>query len=476
MSRLQLLSSIALVAGLTACGEVKPTIIDAPAGDIDAAVAIDATDVDAPPNAVTLTVVRGGNAIGTVTSDPAGIACGASCAASYPPGTLVTLTATPGAGAGFTGWGGACAGTLTTCSVQLGSMAAAVNANFDVLRHHVTVTTAGNGTGAVRAAAVGIDCPGTCMATVDHGTMVTFTAAPQAGSTFLGWSGACTGTGACAVTVDDDVQLSAAFGQSQSLIVTKSGSGTGGVTSAPAGINCGGDCVEVYPPGTVVTLTATPAADSVFAGWTGACTNASGTCVVTVNAATTVNAIFNLRQFTLTVTKTGTGTGTVTAVDGTINCGAVCTHDYSAGAMVTLVPNGGMDTVFAGWSGDCTNATGPCQVTMSAARSVTARFDPSPTIVLTLSVYGSGSVTAGPGPITGPTTCTSTDPNTTTCTLTYNRSATQLVTLRTSHPNGFQLIELQNCTPVDATTCSVPLTGSRTVSAYFCPTIGPCPL
>src|SRR5262249_55840236 len=154
----------------------------------------------------------------------------------------------------------------------------------------------------------------------------------------------------CTVTADDDVQLSAAFGQSQSLIVTKSGTGSGGVTSAPAGINCGSDCVEIYPPGTVVTLTATPAGDSVFAGWTGACTNTSGTCTVTVNAATTVNAIFNLRQFTLTVARAGTGTGTVTSVMPGINCGTDCTETYDSGAMVTLVANGGMDTVFGGWT------------------------------------------------------------------------------------------------------------------------------
>jgi hypothetical protein len=53
------------------------------------------------------------------------------------------------------------------------------------------------------------------------------------------------------------------------LTVTKSGMGTGTVTSSPAGIDCGGDCSEGYPLGTNVTLTATPNADSTFAGWGG---------------------------------------------------------------------------------------------------------------------------------------------------------------------------------------------------------------
>ena len=61
------------------------------------------------------------------------------------------------------------------------------------------------------------------------------------------------------------------------LAVTKQGSGSGTVTSSPAGILCGAACLASYVHGTVVTLTATPAAGSVFAGWTGACTG-TGAC------------------------------------------------------------------------------------------------------------------------------------------------------------------------------------------------------
>jgi hypothetical protein len=77
------------------------------------------------------------------------------------------------------------------------------------------------------------------------------------------------------------------------LTVTKGGTGSGTVTSSPAGIDCGVDCSEAYAGGTVVTLTATPAAGSAFVGWSGACTG-MGACMVTLTADTAVTATFNL--------------------------------------------------------------------------------------------------------------------------------------------------------------------------------------
>jgi hypothetical protein len=78
------------------------------------------------------------------------------------------------------------------------------------------------------------------------------------------------------------------------LTLTKAGSGSGTVSSNPAGVSCGSDCSEDYTAGTVVSLTATPAADSVFAGWSGACSG-TGACMVTVNADSAVTASFTKR-------------------------------------------------------------------------------------------------------------------------------------------------------------------------------------
>jgi hypothetical protein len=67
----------------------------------------------------TLTVILAGNGTGTVTSSPAGINCGNTCAVSFPPNTEVTLTATPTFPFNaFGGWGGACSGT-GACTITM---------------------------------------------------------------------------------------------------------------------------------------------------------------------------------------------------------------------------------------------------------------------------------------------------------------------------------------------------------------------
>ncbi len=77
------------------------------------------------------------------------------------------------------------------------------------------------------------------------------------------------------------------------LTVIKAGTGSGTVTSSPTGINCGSTCRTTVNSGTSVTLTATPTSGSSFAGWNGDCTG-TGTCALSINAATNVTATFNI--------------------------------------------------------------------------------------------------------------------------------------------------------------------------------------
>jgi hypothetical protein len=85
--------------------------------------------------------------------------------------------------------------------------------------------------------------------------------------------------------------VTAMFVSKPLLTVTTSGTGT--VTSNPAGINCPADCSEHYDTGTV-TLTANPGADSTFAGWTGCdVVEADGSCTMTMNGDRSVTATFD---------------------------------------------------------------------------------------------------------------------------------------------------------------------------------------
>ena len=166
-----------------------------------------------------------------------------------------------------------------------------------------TTTSSGTGNGTVTSSPAGINCGSTCSALFNSGTSVTLTPAPASGSIFAGWSGAGCSTGVVSMTVartctatfnPQPVQTPTTY----ILSVAKSGTGTGTVTSTPAGINCGGVCSSAYTNGTTVTLKATAAAGSIFKGWSGSgC--ASG--VTTMNASKNCTATFQSTTFQLAV-------------------------------------------------------------------------------------------------------------------------------------------------------------------------------
>jgi uncharacterized repeat protein (TIGR02543 family) len=231
-----------------------------------------------------------------------GIDCPGTCIRTDPVnGFYETLTETPAAGQVFRGWGGgSCSsrGTSPTCTFLVGADAPSyvhVSAEFSggPPLPTVTLTKAGDGSGSVTSVPAGIDCGATCFASFEPGTAVTLTAAADAGSTFTGWSGDCTGTtDPCTVTVDVSKSVTATFAALPKITVSDGGSGSGTVTSSPAGIDCGTTCAASFTAGTQVTLTAQAAANSLFLNWTGACTGTTATCTITASGATTAAATF----------------------------------------------------------------------------------------------------------------------------------------------------------------------------------------
>ncbi len=186
------------------------------------------------------------------------------------------------------------------------------------------------------------------------------------------------------------------------LSVTRAGSGSGSVSSAPSGISCGNDCSAAFPVDRTVSLSATAQAGSSFVGWSGACAGTSPHCFLTGGQAANAIATFSAPQQTLTVTKSGTGAGTVTSTPGGINCGATCQANFDHGLEVTLTAEASAGSSFTGWSGSGCSGTGTRTVSMTQARSVTAGFQ-STAQQAQLTVHrkgnGEGTVTSAPSGI-----------------------------------------------------------------------------
>lgn len=404
-----------------------------------------------------VTEAAGSGTIQVVASSAQGIVCGSGNGACYPFGTTVTLQASAGFGVEFMGWDGACSGTSSTCQVVM-SGDKRVSAGFGKpggLALGLTV----KGSGSVTSAPSGIACPGTCSANFASGSSVKLTAVPSAGGTFIGWGGACAGAGAtCTVTLDTFKTVSATFQTSNAVLgVSLEGSGAGTVNSTNADLACEQNCSKSYPIGTRVTLVATPASGSAFAGWTGACTGVSN-CVVSMDAAKAVTATFAATSHRLTVTKGGTGNGTVLGLG--ISCGASCTSNYFVGASVTLSVAADSNSLFAGWTGACSGTASTCTVTMDAARTVTANFTAT-AFGLTVSKAGTGS-----GSVTGVGIACGTS-----CTTTTKVGAS--VTLTATPETGSTFAGWGGACSGTTLACTITMDAAKSVTATFTSTMLP---
>jgi hypothetical protein len=151
------------------------------------------------------------------------------------------------------------------------------------------------------------------------------------------------------------------------LTVSVSGGGRGIVSSSPAGINCGIDCVQDYAIGTNVTMTATPAAGSAFSDWGGSCSG-NGVCHIIINGNKSVAADFRLQAIV-----DNAAAGVQDAAGGRTFSGSWCTSKatgaygpsslYSCGGIADIyrftpnVPSTGTYDVYVRWTANANRST-----------------------------------------------------------------------------------------------------------------------
>ena len=279
------------------------------------------------------------------------------------------------------------------------------------LNDTLTVGLLGNG----RVIGNNIDCGMDCTETYLKDSIVTLIAVPEIESRFIAWMGDCSGNEqSTTVTMNAAMNCVAVFEQEQTfeqaqaesaklpssdalLKLIKVGAGNGHVSTTLSGIDCGVDCDENYPNGSVVTLTATPEIDSRFIGWGGDCRGTSNPITVTIREAVICATLFDtIPQQTLTINQAGSGMGTVTAsvgLENGINCGTDCIENYYEGDTITLTAIPKPDALFVGWAEpNCADS-----LIITANINCTAIFEQLPHYTVTLNTIGKGSIinTAG---------------------------------------------------------------------------------
>jgi hypothetical protein len=365
---------------------------------------------------------------GTVTCD------GGPCGATYPYGTTVHLTATPGTLRPFLGWDGCDAATGPACTVTL-TRDTTVVAHFGARPGvGLRILKAGDGDGTLTAD--GRTCAPDCR--FQAGDAVTVTAAYDHASTTLAWSDAGCSGDVCTLTVTRDTTLTGTFALKRFALSVKA-DGHGAVT-------CGsGPCAGTYAYGSDVVLRAADGAGG-FRSWEG-CDTASGrTCRVHVTSDRAVTAHF---ADEVTLTARGAGHLIVRASDGGAarDCSGGCTFPWNTAVTVSA---SGYDAALydVAWSQPGCQASA-CRLQLTDDTDITASLVRTH-YRLAVSPGAGGGVSCGDSPCAGDY-------------LPGTDVELQAVADAGSEFAGWT----GGCEPADAATCTVHMDADHAVAAQF---------
>ncbi len=270
-------------------------------------------------------------------------------APTYSHGTTVTLEAVPDYGYRFSGWSGDVpngAAHTNPIEVVLESTRT-LTAHFTLQQYPLTVLAEH---GSVSAQ------PNQPL--YAHGALVTLQATPVEGYHFTGWTGDSVSTdNPLQITMNSTQTLTAQFEINTYPLTLEAENGA--VTALPD--------LPLYPHGSLVTLEATPAPGYHFTGWSGDATGTVNPLQITMNSAMSITAHFSINEYVLTVNATN---GSVTKVPD------APFYTYGAQVILTALPETGY--TFTGWTGDVPSGqetANPLEITMDAAKSLTAQFE-----------------------------------------------------------------------------------------------------
>jgi len=363
-------------------------------------------------------------------------------------------------------------------------------------------SSVGAGNGSVSSKPKGIKCGATCdeaVAAMYKNTPVELSAKPSTGSTFVEWTGACSGSSpTCTVPMSEDESVGAVFGgtskefsPAEALTVSK-GESTGKGTVKGPGLGCEAECTSTVvlfqgpitepkaKPGKTVVLKQAPAFGSAFSGWSGCDSEPEGNCQVAMETAREVTAEYEaLPNKVLTVNKEySKGNGSVSSKPKGIKCGTACTQavaNMPEGAAVELTAKPSSGTFVKWEGGDCEGSTNPvCTVTMNEDETTTAVFsDPSKALsfatTLTLEKDGSGLGTVKAAGLGCEFLCSSTS-------VVYQGPVTlpkpkpgKVVVLKAVSAPGSKAVEWSGCSSIDGEgNCVVEIgEANATVKATF---------
>ncbi len=338
-----------------------------------------------------------------------------------------------------------------------GNKKAAYNAVLNALNNAATmysgsgtdvtlaVTRTGNGT--VTSSAGGISCGSTCSATFALGTVVTLTAATSGGSTFGGWSGACSGSSTtCAVTMSAARAVTATFTGGATAVSVNAGGAATGDFVADANFS-GGSTYSTSSAIDTSQITGTVPPQAVLQ------TERYGEFTYTIpgfpsGSGATVTLYFAESYWTAAGQRTFNvavnGATVLTAFDIFASAGGA-NRAIARSFETTTSPSGQVVIAF-------TRAGGPDNPKVTGI-SVVGGSTPPPTYVLTVNRSGSGVVT-GSGIDCG-----------TTCSATLEGGT--VVTLTATAATGATFAGWGGACSGTATTCVVTMSAARSVTATF---------